>query len=204
MCIHYESYAKVRGFPKRAAGEDFYMLNKLAKVGDIESLDSPVLEVQARLSDRVPFGTGHALQTILSLGEPMDDYLYYNPEIFPLLRIWLEAIPEIWPNRHRIDLALIMQGAGKSQEILMDCLAELGALKAIQAGLDQYRSTDTFQRYIHQWFDAFRTLKFIHLMRERHFQSVPIAAVTCAPFYANIDIRLREKLQASGLEAVIF
>ena len=32
MAVSANHYAKVRGFPKREAGEDFYLLNKLAKV----------------------------------------------------------------------------------------------------------------------------------------------------------------------------
>ena len=31
LWIHVEKYAAVRGFPKKEAGEDFYLLNKLAK-----------------------------------------------------------------------------------------------------------------------------------------------------------------------------
>ncbi len=191
MCVHYLSYAKVRGFPKKAAAEDFYMLNKLAKVGCIEILDSPVLDIQARLSDRVPFGTGHALQSIIRLGDPLREYLYYNPEIFQVLRHWLEVIPEIWPNRSHIDIDFLTGKAGKNREILRDCLTELGLLRVVLDGLSQYRSADTFVRYLHQWFDAFRTLKFVHLIRDRHLESVPLEAITCAPFFPNMDIRFR-------------
>ncbi len=38
LAIHYSNYAMVRGFPKRSAGEDFYILNKLAKTGPVCSL----------------------------------------------------------------------------------------------------------------------------------------------------------------------
>ena len=40
MAVRASYYAKVRGFPKREAGEDFYLLNKLAKVGTVLELEA--------------------------------------------------------------------------------------------------------------------------------------------------------------------
>lgn len=197
LCIHDESYAKVRGFPRKSAGEDFYMLNKLSKVGSIECLNSPVLTIQARLSDRTPFGTGHAIQNILKLNHPLEDFLYYNPGIFLLLRNWLDTIPDIWPNRASISAQLMVQRAGDNSEVLWECLAGLGIPDAVRAGLDQYRSARTFERYLHQWFDAFRTLKFIHSLRDLRLSSVPVTAITNAPFFNNIDKRVRDKVICS-------
>ena len=54
LAIDATSYAKVRGFPRRNAAEDFYLLNKLAKVGWIRRLKGPVIEIEARASTRVP------------------------------------------------------------------------------------------------------------------------------------------------------
>ena len=62
IAINPLAYAKVRGFPRRNAAEDFYLLNKLAKVGSVRSLATPTLTIDARLSERVPFGTGPALR----------------------------------------------------------------------------------------------------------------------------------------------
>lgn len=59
LAIHYEAYAKVRGFPLRSGAEDFYVLNKLAKVGGIFSNRKITVALEPRVSDRVPFGTGN-------------------------------------------------------------------------------------------------------------------------------------------------
>ena len=45
------------GFPRRNATEDFYILNKLAKVGSIARLAGTPVILEGRLSDRVPIGT---------------------------------------------------------------------------------------------------------------------------------------------------
>ncbi len=38
LAVTFKGYASVRGFPKRAGGEDFYLLNKLAKTGPVARL----------------------------------------------------------------------------------------------------------------------------------------------------------------------
>ena len=49
LAVDATSYAKVRGFPRRNAAEDFYLLNKLAKVGWIRRLRAPVQGTGCRL-----------------------------------------------------------------------------------------------------------------------------------------------------------
>jgi hypothetical protein len=194
LAIHYLKYAEVRGFPKRAAGEDFYLLNKLAKVGDIECLDAPVLDIEARWSDRTPFGTGHALQKIEQLSRPIDEYLYYNPAVFLLLKAWLSVIHEIWSNREQVDLDFLCKNAAGNRQILKSCLQALGVLPILMKGINQYKSMPTFNRYIRHWFDAFKTLKFIHYLRDNHFPSVPLREILTAPFITNIDTELQESM----------
>ena len=194
LAIHYQKYAAVRGFPKRSAGEDFYLLNKLAKVGDIECLDAPVLDIEARLSDRTPFGTGHALQKISQLSRPVDEYLYYNPVIFSLLRDWLSVIPEIWSHRDEVDLDFLCKNATNNKQILKTGLQASGVLPMLLKGIKQYRSMATFSRYVTHWFDAFRTLKLIHYLRDNHFASVPLKEIMAAPFITNIDTELQHSM----------
>ena len=38
IAVDLEAYAKVRGFPARESGEDFYILNKLSKIGRIKKI----------------------------------------------------------------------------------------------------------------------------------------------------------------------
>ena len=82
MAAHAQAYASVRGFPKRAAAEDFYILNKLAKTGIMIRLQSSPLTLSSRRSHRVPFGTGAAMNRLHE--DPQQ--LLYNPEIFKYIR----------------------------------------------------------------------------------------------------------------------
>ena len=74
LAVDATSYAKVRGFPRRNAAEDFYLLNKLAKVGRIHRLKAPVIEIQARASTRVPFGTGPGIARVPGDSNAMSGY----------------------------------------------------------------------------------------------------------------------------------
>ena len=41
IAVHAKTYAAVRGYPKRSAGEDFYLLNKICKLAPVERLAGP-------------------------------------------------------------------------------------------------------------------------------------------------------------------
>ena len=85
LALSAEHYCKVRGFPKKSGGEDFYLLNKLAKLGGIHSLDDKPIIISSRESDRVPFGTGPAVSKIISSSKKLH-YPSYNPEVFVELK----------------------------------------------------------------------------------------------------------------------
>ncbi len=95
IAVHATSYAAVRGYPQRNAAEDFYLLNKVAKVHGVAYKPDTVLTLQARTSHRVPFGTGPALEKIaaeLTIDGSGKTYLSYHPESFALLATTLNYL----------------------------------------------------------------------------------------------------------------
>lgn len=56
-----DAYLAVRGMNRRRAGEDFYFLNKLAKIGGINYIKETRVFPSARPSFRVPFGDGRRI-----------------------------------------------------------------------------------------------------------------------------------------------
>lgn len=167
LVLDHLAYAKVRGFPKRRAGEDFYILNKIAKVGKIESLTTPTILLSDRESDRVPFGTGPGLKQIRQLAKPIEEYLFYNPIVFEHLKQCLETMKSRWHQRSLSDTTL-------SEESL-SALASMGLGQILDKAWRQYKSEDAFERHLTEWFDGFRTLKFIHYLRDHGDSSVPLA-----------------------------
>lgn len=182
MAVNAKHYAKVRGFPKREAGEDFYLLNKLAKVGPVlelsASADCRPIEIAARRSDRVPFGTGAAVNTISSLNDPLQEFRFYNPRVFELLQDWLMSWPVLWPSGSS-DLQ-------HYQPALLAGLKAMGAEKALVHAFTHSKDLGQFTRQMHTWFDAFRTLKLIHFLRDEFFPSVDYNQLREHPVYGEL------------------
>jgi hypothetical protein len=85
LAVRGTAYAAVRGVPRRQAGEDFYLLNKLARLGPIAQPAAEPVRLRGRRSRRVPFGTGPACERImagLAAGQP---FRVYHPRSFELL-----------------------------------------------------------------------------------------------------------------------
>ncbi|MDP2364687.1 MAG: hypothetical protein Q8M94_13070, partial [Ignavibacteria bacterium] len=84
-----EAYVKVEGMSKRKAAEDFYFLEKLAKIYPVGAIKSTFVHPSKRGSWRVPFGTGKSVDRFLM--NTKDEYLLYDPKSFVILKTWLEV-----------------------------------------------------------------------------------------------------------------
>jgi len=191
MAVNAVHYARVRGFPRRNAGEDFYLLNKLAKVGSVRQFsaetDCEPIDIAARLSDRVPFGTGAATGRIMELEDPAREFLLYHPSVFALLRSWLGSLPAFWQSRSSDIAAILSQ---MDLQVLIGPLGESGATEALQHALRQSSDADQFNRQMHTWFDAFRTLKLIHHLRGHLLPSISFEALMTEQ---NLDHLIRHE-----------
>ena len=173
------AYAMVRGFPKRSAGEDFYLLNKLAKVGKVASLARPIVTLAGRPSHRVPFGTGPALKKINSLGNPEATYTFYHPSCFKVLKVLLDIISysgqsfastELLFDEIRDKMSL------EESDAVIQALLTLNIDKQFKH-LSQKREHSAFVEGFHIWFDAFVTLRFIHELRDSIYPNVLLEAL---------------------------
>ncbi|MFT7221626.1 MAG: hypothetical protein ACI8Z1_003248, partial [Candidatus Azotimanducaceae bacterium] len=92
ITCHVHHYAAVRGFPIRNTGEDFYLLNKLRKVGRVRAIDHSPVVLAGRESDRVPIGTGRGITKILTLESPEQDMRVEHPDCFTDLKHFLAML----------------------------------------------------------------------------------------------------------------
>jgi hypothetical protein len=157
------AYAEVRGFPRRQAGEDFYLLDKLAKVGSLHRPTLTPIELVSRPSDRVPFGTGARVRDIVASGGGLTTY---HPRVFELLSLTLKALRHAVVTRN--DAALLAElravlDAGTLGAI-SSALDELGTFEALRDTLAASPDPRVRERRLLTWFDALRTLRFIHLL----------------------------------------
>ena len=165
-CIAIQSrhYINARGYPKRAGGEDFYLLNKLAKTGEILKVKDCNISIEARVSDRVPFGTGPAVGKILNTGV----LFYYHPEIFVELKQLLQQSDNLWHYNNKPEAWL-----ETLSQIQQQALHQINIERFFQHVKQQIKTQAQCQQHWREWLDAFKTLKLIHAF-EINYPKLPI------------------------------
>jgi len=180
------AYAAVRGFPRRNAAEDFYVLDKLAKVGTIERLSGTPFLLEGRISDRVPFGTGKALSQLLGKKGALAGFRLYHPLTFAHLAAWLRALESVARSGGRLEAALEElppENPFFRAELLVGSLEKMGAFAALREAIAKSADAPTMLRHFHTWFDAFRTLKLIRALQSGGLAALPWReALAEAPF----------------------
>jgi len=161
-----DSYLKVRGMNRREAGEDFYFLNKLAKIGSIDYIRNTCVFPSARSSSRVPFGTGKAVERFLS--DRKKEYLLYDPRIFIIISQWLEFMntaflireDEILIQANRINPAL---------KLFLEDSRFADAWSKIRRNAKEEK---TRRHHFHDWFDGFKTFKLIKYLTKTVYPQI--------------------------------
>lgn len=178
LAVRASNYAQVRGFPVRSAAEDFYLLNKLAKTGAITQWPGQCIELSSRPSNRVPFGTGPAIQRLVGSNQMAQAELYYDPRCFDCLRAVLLAVETLYDGDVAMTRQLQANGLALNEaELCASLLETMGIGSALAHCHRQAGDLATYTRHFHQWFDGFRTLKFIHGLRDVRWPNLSAAAL---------------------------
>ncbi|BDQ03957.1 glycosyltransferase family A protein [Ignavibacterium sp.] len=161
-----QSYIKAGGMNKRKAGEDYYFLEKLAKLEKISTVSEPLVFPSSRKSWRVPFGTGQRITRHLS--KKQDEYVGYNPESFKILKNWLNY----FSSDNVSDTKSILNKAKEINSGLYYFLISQNFERDWERILKNNQSAEEIQKQKIYWFDAFRTLKLIHYLRDNGFPNI--------------------------------
>jgi hypothetical protein len=196
LAVDAAAYAAVRGFPKRAAAEDFYLQDKLAKVGALERVRCDPIRVRARRSERVPFGTGRGVAKIEAERAAGREPRFYHPEVFSVLATWLSALDDFAETR---DLARVHRVFETSAPRVRDTLAarcdDAALEQASRAALDPR----TLRRRLHTRFDALATLQLVHALSESALERVEWrVAIT-----SFVGVRDAQRASAAELSALL-
>jgi hypothetical protein len=165
ICVRIDAYAAVRGVPLRQAAEDFYLLSKLAKLGPVVRPEHGLVRLASRASDRVPFGTGPGVRRLMAMRAQGVTPTVYHPATFDHLGRTLRGI---------VSFAVDPQaGLGLADDVLAAAWRDLELERGLRAAIV---STSSPAQRLHracEWFDAFRTLKLVHALRDRGLGPVP-------------------------------
>ena len=189
MAVKSKAYQKQGGMNKRKAGEDFYFLQKMMTLGKFTELTTTTIYPSPRISDRVPFGTGRAMQNYLS-GE-QKSYTTYAIQSFLDLKQLVEQLDNLYHNE--IDLP----------SSVLEYLKTISFNENLKKIKQNSTSVTHFKQLFFNWFNAFKVLKFVHFARDNYYADVDVFQAAnellkqlkkptlvkkqLLPFYRNID-----------------
>lgn len=185
MAVPADAYARQGGMNRRKGAEDFYFLNKLMLLGDFTEVRTTTVMPSARVSHRVPFGTGRAVREALE--KPCGGLEVYAPRVFEELAALVS----------RVD------GLRKAPAVVMDELPEAMGEFLIRQGVDDKldeirRNTATkesFRQRFFRWFDGFQALKFVRYATQHAYPRVAVEAAAfellCRQTMVSEDARPR-------------
>ncbi len=155
ITVSSDAYVKFGGMNTRKAGEDFYFLhNIIPYINTTEQVNSKVIPA-ARISDRVPFGTGKALGDF-NIGEV---FTTYNPEIFELLQNVISTL---------------RSGSYTFNNNLVNDFFSEDKVKLRFRRLHQQKRSEDYNRKLFEILDGFIILKLVHFLRDNIHPSLPI------------------------------
>jgi len=159
MAVRANAYQKQGGMNRRKAGEDFYFLHKIISLGNFTELNSTCVYPSPRPSNRVPFGTGKAINDYLK--NPQKGFFTYNPKAFDYLDIFFKNIPEFYFTTPE----LVTLG-GDIPYVMIDFLNAYFFDERILEIKRNSSGVHSFEKRFFRWFNAFMILKFVHFVRD--------------------------------------
>jgi hypothetical protein len=156
MACTADAYVRIGGMKLRAAGEDFYFLEHLSKLGGIAQVEGTVVYPSPRASNRVPFGTGRSMSRLLAKEEGV--LFFYQTKCFEILANWLDLVAQ----NAGIEGKAIQSKAENISIYLADYLNKIIFETYWEKLRKNFHSPSLLLKGFHGWFDALKTMKLIH------------------------------------------
>lgn len=168
FAVSADAYVRVGGIGRQQGGEDFYFLQKLFQLGKTVELTHTYVYPEARFSERIPFGTGPALEKIITSTDGL--LRVYSIESFLALKGLLDIKVKFYKQTDEVVIALVEQLHPSIHEFLN----ENKLLSAITDCNKNAASTLTFEKRFFHHFNAFTIIKYLNFAHDKFFELTPI------------------------------
>jgi len=157
-------YSQVGGMGKQQAGEDFYFLQKIFPLGPTVEITKTKVYPAARLSDRVPFGTGPALAKMIAEKEIVK--YTYSFESFQMLKSLFDIIDNLFKtSSENVEQKLKSLSPCLTKFLLSDnFIAEIETINKTTSTLSAFR-----KRFFN-YFNAFKILKYLNFVHPDYLE----------------------------------
>ncbi|MBI9064432.1 MAG: glycosyltransferase [Marinilabiliaceae bacterium] len=167
FAITAERYVRAGGMPRKQAGEDFYFLQKAIPMGQFGEIANTCVYPSARLSDRVPFGTGPSVRKLV---DEQSGYFTYNLQAF----IDLKELFEWRKKFYKLDRSgfeeIVHEFSGRMRSYLIHS-DFFDALSQVSANCSH---ESTFEKRFWEVFNAFRVFKYLNYVHEHFLEKIAI------------------------------
>jgi hypothetical protein len=162
------AYIKQGGMNKRKAGEDFYFLHKIIALGNFHELNSTLIIPSPRPSDRVPFGTGAAINKLLNGENPL--YLTFNPQAF----LHLSELSANICSLFKKELSDIHQFISQLPLPLGQFLQENKVVEIIDDVNKNASGITSFEKRFYNWFNGLMVLQYFNVSHNSYYSKIPL------------------------------
>lgn len=160
MAVRAEAYKKQGGMNTRQAGEDFYFLQKMMDLGGFTDISKTKVFPSARVSDRVPFGTGRAMQQ----KEVLQSWMSYDFRSYIDIKTLVDFVPNLYEN----------QIFKPQSEALKQFLKTIYFDEKCTEIRNNTTNFSAFKKRFFQYFNGFQVMKFLNYGKENHYLAQPI------------------------------
>lgn len=164
MAVRADTYQQFGGMNQRKAGEDFYFLHKIIPYREVIEINDCCVFPSNRTSDRVPFGTGHAVAKHQE--SACKTYYTYHPSIYQDIQLLVSSFNTV-----------TLEGGLKLEAVSPEIKAFLAYQKfdqAYQQFVQQAKSDRILQTSLFRWLNGFRMLKLVHHLRDKQYTNIPL------------------------------
>lgn len=149
-----KAYVSQGGMNRRKAGEDFYFLHKMTQLGNLGEINNTIVHPSARVSDRVPFGTGHAMQQYF---KGTDEYKHTYPlEAFVILKDFFGQIGSYYRVKPTTYENL------SENKTFIEFLQSINFIDELHELVANCSTIAIFEQRFFQIFNAFKILKWLN------------------------------------------
>ena len=156
-----EAYVRAGGMGRQQGGEDFYFLHKVFPLGKSLFLADTCVYPMARVSERIPFGTGPALRKIVDT--PDGQMQVYSVEAFVALKKLFDLIPLFY---EAVEIAALFDGLPYPVRAFT---AQFRVEEEIEDCRRNSASIITFRKRFFHHFNAFKVIKYLNFVHTNGF-----------------------------------
>lgn len=174
MAVRRKGYLAHGGMNTRQAGEDFYFLQKFIEVDSLQEIRNTTIYPSARISDRVPFGTGRAMSQLLPGNSA---WMTADFIVFRLIKPLLQQTDELRKLLSQSDEDERPETGLLTLNLDPDVISFLKQIDFIEHCQEILLHTSTyanFRRRFFRYFNSFMMIRYMHYMRDHFFPDVPI------------------------------